>query len=107
MTTELNYPTSQANKTLDNTNPRVEIIKQRLQTALLPTQLEIFDESHAHRNHAEARQSGGGHFKVCVVSAAFEQKSTVARHRLVYQALEGLIGPEIHAIQIVAKTPEE
>lgn len=88
-------------------NERVKLIETRLKNALNPMFLTIEDQSRAHEGHAGARESGGGHFHVTLVSALFEGKLPLARHRLVYNALEGLIGPEIHALQIVAKTPEE
>lgn len=86
---------------------RVKLIENRLKAALNPNFLAIEDESHEHSGHASARQSGGGHFHITVVSSLFEGKALLARHRLVYNALEGLIGPEIHALQIVSKTPKE
>jgi BolA protein len=88
-------------------NERVKLIETRLKAALNPNMLRIEDESAEHAGHAGARQSGGGHFHVTLVSSLFEGKGLLARHRLVYNALEGLIGPEIHALQIVAKTPLE
>jgi BolA protein len=88
-------------------NDRVTTIKARLTAALKPTFLSIEDDSASHAHHAGAKASGGGHFTLQVVATAFEGKSLIQRHRLIYSALEGLIGPEIHAIQIVAKSPEE
>jgi len=86
---------------------RVKLIENRLKSALNPDFLTIEDQSKDHENHAGAHQSGGGHFHVTLVSSLFEGKALLVRHRLVYNALEGLIGPEIHALQIVAKTPQE
>ncbi len=80
------------------------LIHQRLTQALNPSELIIHDDSARHQDHAGAKQSGGGHFIVTIASDSFEGKSLVARHRLVYDALHGLIGKEIHAIQIIAKT---
>ncbi len=88
-------------------NTRVQLIESRLKIALNPDFLSIDDQSKGHENHEGARQSGGGHFHVILVSSLFEGKALLARHRLVYNALEGLIGPEIHALQIVARTPLE
>jgi len=82
-------------------------IERRLTIALEPSFISIKDDSQAHKNHAQARLSGGGHFNLTIVSKHFEGKQPVARHRLVYNALEGMIGPDIHALQINAKTPEE
>lgn len=86
---------------------RITELERRLKVALNPSFLSIEDQSAAHANHAEARHNNAGHFRVTLVSESFIGKTLVARHRLVYAALEDLIGPEIHAIQIIAKTPEE
>lgn len=88
-----------------NDTPMMAMIKQRIQQALNPSQIQIQDDSHHHRNHPGAM--GGGHYHATITSSAFEGKKPLERHRMVYQALEGLIGKEIHAIQIHAKTPNE
>ncbi len=81
-------------------------IRERL-AALDPDSLEVFDDSADHAGHAGARESGGGHFQVMVVARAFHGLSRVARHRVVYHALSDLIPHAIHALAIVAHTPEE
>jgi BolA family transcriptional regulator, general stress-responsive regulator len=85
---------------------RVEKIRGCLTTAFQPQHLEIIDDSHQHAGHAGAR-SGGGHFTVHLVSAAFAGKSLVQRHRMVYEALSALMSSDIHALSIHAKTPDE
>ncbi|HEU4402140.1 MAG TPA: BolA family protein, partial [Candidatus Polarisedimenticolia bacterium] len=78
------------------TREKVEsILRHRLQ----PLHLEIQDDSTLHAGHAGA-VSGGGHFEVLVVSAAFEGKALLEQHRLVNDALHELIGGEIHALSI-------
>ena len=72
---------------------------------LAPSELEIDDDSHAHAGHAGAKERGGGHFELKIVSAAFVGKPLVARHRLVYAALGDLMQREIHALKIDARTP--
>jgi len=47
------------------------------------------------------------HFRVTLVAPEFTGLSRVARHRLVYDALQKHIPAEIHALAIVALTPEE
>ena len=49
----------------------------------------------------------GQHFQAVVVSRAFEGKSRVQRHQLVYQALGGRMREEIHALSMQTLTPEE
>jgi BolA protein len=85
---------------------RAETIRSRLAAALAPTALDIEDESHRHAGHAGARD-GRGHFRVRIVSAAFEGQSPLARHRAVYAALGDLMQTDIHALVIDARTPEE
>jgi BolA protein len=87
-------------------NTRVEAIRSRLVAALAPDALDIEDESHRHAGHAGARD-GRGHFRVRIVSAAFEGRNAIARHRAVYAALGDLMQTDIHALAIDARTPEE
>lgn len=88
-------------------NSRVEQIREKLEAALAPLHLEIADDSAAHAGHAGARQSGGGHYTTLIVSAAFEGKSPVQRHQLVYRALGDMLRTEIHALAIKAFSPSE
>jgi BolA family transcriptional regulator, general stress-responsive regulator len=83
---------------------RVERIRDALQAALDPVLLEVEDDSHRHAGHEGARD-GRGHFNVHVVSAAFEGKLPLARHRLVYAALGTMMDTDIHALSIRAETP--
>jgi len=85
---------------------RIEHIRQRLQQALSPLQLDIIDDSHHHVGHAGARD-GRGHFTVHIISAAFAGLAPLARHRVVYAALGDLMRSDIHALSITAQTPEE
>jgi BolA family transcriptional regulator, general stress-responsive regulator len=78
-------------------------ITAALQAALSPTALEVQDDSHLHAGHAGARE--GRHFSVRITAAAFEGKQRVARHRLVYAALQPLIDQGIHALAIDARAP--
>jgi BolA protein len=78
---------------------RIAAIRERLTTALAPTQLEISDESHLHAGHAGARD-GRGHFRIRIASPLFEGRRPLERHRLVYDALGDLMENEIHAAAI-------
>jgi len=82
-----------------------QTIRQILEAALKPEVLEIIDHSAAHAGHAGNR--GGGHYNVTIVSPAFEGKSLVQRHQLIYQALGDMMKQEIHALGINALTPSE
>ena len=85
---------------------RIEMIRERLTQTLQPAKLEIIDESAKHAGHAGAA-SGGGHFIVNIVATAFNDKTLIQRHRLVYDAVDDIMHGEIHALSIQAKTPEE
>ena len=71
-----------------------------------PVTIEIHDDSAKHAGHAGAR-SGGGHFRLTIVSPRFAGCKTMERHRLVYDALGPLMKREIHALSISAKTSDE
>lgn len=86
--------------------PRQDLIRQRLQAALAPTQLHIDDDSHLHTGHAGAT-GGAGHYRVAIVSPQFTGLRALARHQLVYRALADMMPREIHALSINAQTPEE
>jgi len=88
-------------------SPRTETIQQLLNEALAPAKLELHDDSQSHAGHAGARESGGGHFYATIVSSAFEGKTLVRRHQLVYEALGDMMRTEIHALSIKAYTPAE
>ena len=87
------------------TMERVSMIRERLEKTFSPQHLHIEDESHKHVGHASA--GGAGHFDVEIVSEAFEDKSLIQRHRLVYDALDDIMHSEIHALSIKASTPSE
>lgn len=76
-----------------------------LRAALQPTSLEVQDDSHLHAGHAGARE--GRHFTVRITAARFDGLSRVARHRLIYDALQLLIPRGIHALAIEARAPGE
>lgn len=82
-------------------------MRRRLEAALAPELLELIDDSAAHAGHAGAAPGGNTHWRLTVVSTAFAGKPTVARHRLVYQALGDLMQNPIHALQISARAPGE
>ena len=87
------------------TEERIEKIRKRITSALLPDALEIIDESHKHVGHAGARD-GRGHFQVTIVSEKFQGLPPIQRHRLVYDAVGDLMESDIHALSINAYPPE-
>jgi BolA family transcriptional regulator, general stress-responsive regulator len=80
-------------------------LQERL-AALTPERVDVEDESHLHAGHAGAK-SGGGHYRLHIVAAAFAGKNTVARHRLIYDAAGDLMRGPIHALSIRAFAPGE
>lgn len=80
-------------------------IERALVVALQPESLAVQDDSHLHVGHAGARE--GRHFSVTVVSRRFAGLSRVARHRLVYDGLDALMGRGIHALAIDARAPDD
>ncbi|MGE0332573.1 MAG: BolA family protein [Ramlibacter sp.] len=76
-------------------------LQARLAELLAPTRLEVLDESAAHAGHAGADGTGSGtHFRVRIASPLFTGKPRVARHRLVYDALQLFIDRGVHALAI-------
>jgi BolA protein len=80
-------------------------MRQRL-AVLQPASIDIEDESARHAGH-EGAKGGGGHYRMRIVSAAFAGKSTVQRHRMVYDALGEMMRHEIHALSLRTLEPEE
>ena len=81
-------------------------IRERL-AALEPVALDLVDESAQHAGHSGSRPGGGTHWRLAIVSQRFTGQPTVARHRMVYQALGELMQDPIHALAITARSPEE
>lgn len=85
---------------------RIALIRTRLEAAFEPVELDIVDDSRRHAGHAGARD-GRGHFQVRILSHRFTGKRTVERHRMVYAALGSLMQTDIHALGLVALSPED
>ena len=83
------------------------LLTARLQEQLSPTVVEVLDESADHAGHVGANGTGQGtHFRVRIHSPQFMGKPRVARHRLVYDALQEYIDQGLHALAIeVLETP--
>jgi BolA protein len=95
MSTPINSPTA-----------RLDRIRALIDAALAPSSLELTDESALHAGHAGAA-SGGGHFRLKIVSPRFEGQRLVMRHRLVYDSVHDMMHTEIHALAITALAPSE
>ena len=80
---------------------RATDIEARLREHCAPSALEVLDESAEHAGHAGADASGiGTHFRVRIASPLFTGLPRVARHRLVYDALQGFPERGLHALAI-------
>ena len=88
----------------ENNTHLTDTIRQRL-SVLQPISLHIQDDSAQHAGHAG--NTGGGHFRLKVVSLFFSKQSLVMRHRLVYQTLNDLMPAQIHALSILAISPDD
>jgi len=82
-------------------------IESKLRAALQPTRVKVVDESELHKGHAGHRPGGESHFRVEIVSAAFEGHSRVARQRRVYEILTDEIKAGVHALALKTLTPAE
>lgn len=79
------------------------ILRTKLKEALDATHLSVENESHRH-NVPPGSQS---HFRVTVVSQAFEAEGLVARHRRVHRVLEAELAGPVHALALHTYTPDE
>jgi BolA family transcriptional regulator, general stress-responsive regulator len=85
---------------------RIERIRARLVATFDPLDCQLVDESHLHAGHAGAA-SGGGHYRLRIVSERFTGVNRIGRHRLVYDCLGDMMSSEIHALNIFAIAPSE
>lgn len=81
------------------------MIRTCIESEFAPIELDIVDESHLHAGHSG--HGGAGHFKVRIVSEKFTGQTPLARHRMVYAAVDKLMQTEIHALGIDAIAPSE
>lgn len=82
---------------------REQRIQEKLSQALSPSVLEVRNESHMHN----VPKGSETHFKVVIVSQAFEGLARVRRHQLVYGALADEMTSGLHALTITSKTSME
>ena len=85
---------------------RIDRIRERLVETFAPLECQLEDESALHAGHAGAA-SGGGHYRLRIVSDKFEKQARIQRHRLVYDCLDDMMQKEIHALAITALAPSE
>ncbi|XP_065516111.1 bolA-like protein 1 [Lathamus discolor] len=83
--------------------PLARTVRSKLAAALEPSHLQVLDESPRHGGAAGA----GTHLAVVVVSGRFEGLPLLQRHRLVHAALSAELAGPLHALAIVARTPQQ
>jgi BolA family transcriptional regulator, general stress-responsive regulator len=88
-----------AEKTVQHT------ITNKLREAFTPESLDVIDESHLHEGHAGHRPGGETHFRIYIVSDAFEGKSRIERHRMINATLATELAGPVHALAIKAQAP--
>jgi stress-induced morphogen len=74
--------------------PSTEDIRQRIEAAIPGAEAEVEDYT-----------GGGDHFRATVTAAAFEGRSRIEQHRLVYAIFGAEIGAAIHALALKTQTP--
>jgi len=89
------------------TGPVATEMRNRLDSALSPTLVELHDDSEQHRGHGGYNPAGESHFSLRITSPAFAGKSRVERQRMVYAALGELMVERVHALSIKASAPGE
>ncbi|WP_373941438.1 transcriptional regulator BolA [Vibrio chagasii] len=80
-----------------------EVIETKLHNEFSPSHLNVINESYMHNVPAGSES----HFKVIVVSEAFEGLRLIARHRAVNKALSEELANNIHALSIHTYTKDE
>ena len=71
-------------------------LEQMIKTALPDAKVDITD-----------LRGDGDHYAAHVVSGAFEGKTRVQQHQMVYQALQGRMGGELHALALQTSVPKD
>jgi BolA protein len=84
-----------------------ETIRTKLEAAFAPSRLDVRDESDQHMGHAGHREGGETHFRVAIVSAAFDGLTRVERHRRVHEVLDAELKGRVHALALTLLTPDE
>ncbi|PSJ44809.1 BolA family transcriptional regulator [Zobellella endophytica] len=79
------------------------IIEHKVREALAPEHLEVINESYMHR----VEPGSETHFKLVVVSPAFEGQRLLARHRTLNTLLADELAGGVHALALHTLTPAE
>ena len=82
-------------------------MREKLMVALEPTRLDIINESELHAGHRSSPGTGQSHFRILIVSPAFEGQSHLQRHRVINEILSEELGGPIHALALKTYAPGE
>mgnify|MGYP006274164115 FL=1 len=77
-----------------------ERMREKLTTAFSPTNLEIVDESEAHKGHGGWREGGETHFRIRIAAPAFDGMSRVERSRAVHRVVADELAERVHALAL-------
>lgn len=84
-----------------------ETIRTKLEAAFAPERLDVKDESSLHHGHAGSHPDGETHFRVTIVSPAFDGLTRIDRHRRVHEVLDAELKGRVHALALTLLTPDE
>ena len=82
-------------------NKILELIKSKLTVE----HINIADLTNKHQHHKQ--YTGGGHYKLIVVSDDFKNLTLIKRHKLIYTILKDMLQNEIHALSMITQTTKE
>ena len=78
---------------------KAKAIKKALDQVFYESEIEIINDSEAHRGHG-GYSDGETHFKLCIKSSKFVGMSLLQRHRAVHEALGSDLLSQIHALEL-------
>lgn len=88
---------------MSSIHPVQTSIEHKMKAQLMPSHMEVINESHMH----SVPPNSETHFKVVVVSDAFEGKRAVARHQMIYKVLADELEGPVHALALHTYTDSE
>ncbi|XP_012224043.1 DNA-binding transcriptional regulator BolA isoform X1 [Linepithema humile] len=83
--------------------PVESLIRKKLEAGLKPLYCDIINESYMHN----VPKGSETHFKVVIVSDKFDKQPLIKRHRMINELLQTELQEGVHALSIIAKTPEQ
>ena len=83
-----------------------ERMRNKLEAAFSPTELEIVDESEQHKGHGGYRDGGETHFRVRIAAPAFDGMGRVERSRAVHRVVAAELEERVHALALEIRGSE-